>query len=129
MEGDLPTAPTVSRGVARSFRPLLRSTTLSPKAERVGKENLPILELRAADQVARVVEDEEARHATAVAEAQAISGIYVYALPHYLRYPKRRGLRSHLVQGRATRPERHPAFPGPDPQHSPSRGPRIAPYL
>lgn len=87
LEGDLPTAPSVSQSVARSFRRLLRTSNLSSEAERVARENLAILNLRAVDQVARVVEDQEARDKTVEAEAQAIPGIYVYALPHYLNFP------------------------------------------
>jgi hypothetical protein len=86
-DGDLPTAPSVSQGVARSFRRLLRTAALSPEAESVARENLAILNLRAADQTARIVEDQEAREKTAEAEAQAVPGIYVYALPHYLNFP------------------------------------------
>jgi hypothetical protein len=46
-----------------------------------------VLEERAANLVARAEEDQEAKEATEVAEAEAVPGIYVYTLPHYWRYP------------------------------------------
>lgn len=87
LEGDLPTAPTVALQVARAFRGLLGRAALSSEAQAVLKQNLIALEARAASEPAREHEDKEARVITSQAEAQAIPGIYVYALPHYLRYP------------------------------------------
>ena len=52
------------------------------------KQNLVILETacgkRSCSESTRI---RKARVVTSQAEAQAIPGIYVYALPHYLRYP------------------------------------------
>jgi hypothetical protein len=87
LDGDLPTAPTVARSCARPLRTMLRTLTLSPETEEYLRTNLAILERRAVSPAARVVEDEEARQATDIAESVAIPGIYVYALPHYLHYP------------------------------------------
>lgn len=87
LEGNLPSAPTVTLQVARAFRGFLTRTSLSAEAGSFLKHNLLILETRAASEVAREHEDKEARAVTSQAEAQAIPGIYVYALPHYLRYP------------------------------------------
>lgn len=86
-DGDLPTAPTVAQSVARKFRALLRTAVLSPEARSVLQANLLILEQRATDEAGREKETAAARTATIRAEAEAVSGIYVYSLPHYLRYP------------------------------------------
>ncbi len=87
LEGDVPTSPSVARSVSRRFRSMLRALVLSPETEQYLRTNLAVLESRATNEAARVVEDQEARQATDVAEAEAIPGIYIYALPHYLRYP------------------------------------------
>ena len=87
LDGDLPTAPSVAQAVARKFRTLLRSGRLSPAARRVLEINLDELDRRAGDELARVVEVERAKEQTEEAEARNEVGIYVYALPHYLRYP------------------------------------------
>jgi hypothetical protein len=60
---------------------------LSSNAEAVLRQNVAALEAGAESEAAREVEDKEARVVTSQAEAQAIPGVYVYALPHYLRYP------------------------------------------
>ena len=86
--GDLPTAPSVIRSACRPFRRLLRDvSTFSPETERVLRTNLAIMESRLIDADVKVVELENARQATGEAEAKAIPGVYVYALPHYLNYP------------------------------------------
>jgi hypothetical protein len=51
------------------------------------RQNVAVVESRAESEAAREVEDKEALIVTSQAEAQAIPGVYVYALPHYLRYP------------------------------------------
>ena len=87
LEGDLPTAPTVALSVARKFRSILKSKTLSGATRHYLETNLSELERRANDENARVVEVERAKEMTEQAEALNQVGIYVYALPHYLRYP------------------------------------------
>jgi len=87
LDGNLPTAPTVARGAARKFRSMLRSTTLSAAARSYMQTNLRELERRANDVTARVVEIKHAQEQTQVAEARNDIGIYVYALPYYMRYP------------------------------------------
>lgn len=87
LEGDLPTAPTVAQGVARKFRSILKNARLSDDARLVLSSNLVVLEERASDETSREQETVAALNATERAESEAISGIYVYALPHYLRYP------------------------------------------
>lgn len=87
LEGDLPTAPTVALGVARKFRALLRSGGLSRQASTYLEENLEELDRRANNETARAVETQRAKEQTEEAEARNDVGVYVYALPHYLRYP------------------------------------------
>ena len=87
LDGNLPTAPTVALGAARKFRSILRSSHLSAAARSYLETNLQELERRANDETARVVEVQRAKEQTQVAEARNEIGIYVYALPHYLRYP------------------------------------------
>lgn len=88
LDGDLPTAPAVIRSSCRPFRRILRDTpTLSPETERVLRTNLSIMESRLVEADVKVVELEDARQATGEAEAQALPGVYVYSLPHYLNYP------------------------------------------
>jgi hypothetical protein len=87
VEGNLPTAPTVAIQVARKFRSILNDGALSEPTQRYLRQNLVILEQRAESEVLREVEDTVALEATEEAEAEAVPGVYVYALPHYLRYP------------------------------------------
>jgi len=87
VDGDLPTAPTVALQVARKFRSILGDGVLSEDAQDYLRKNLVVLEQRAASEVAREVEDKEALEATEQAEAEAVPGVYVYTLPHYLRHP------------------------------------------
>jgi hypothetical protein len=87
LDGDLPRAPSVAQAVGRKFRTVLRTPGLSDGARLVLEANLAELDRRANDEVARVVEVEKAKEQTEEAEARNDVGIYVYALPHYLRYP------------------------------------------
>lgn len=87
LEGDLPTAPSVALQTARRFRTLLRRTRLSEAARAYVDNAATELERRANDETARVVEARRAKEQTERAEARNEAGIYVYALPHYLRYP------------------------------------------
>jgi hypothetical protein len=87
VEADLPTAPTVALAAARKFRSILRSPRLSPAARSYLETNLAELDRRADNETARLAEDQRAKEQTEAAEARHNSGIYVYALPHYLRYP------------------------------------------
>jgi hypothetical protein len=87
IENDLPIAPSVARQTAHRFRSLLRQKQLSPLVRTELERRLTILEERAADLGARKVEDAQAVEATSLAEENAVPGIYVYALPHYVRHP------------------------------------------
>jgi hypothetical protein len=86
-EGDLPTAPSVAQHSVRNVKRLLKDPTLSPSTRDVLVADLAVLEERATDPGARADEEREARVATVQAETAATAGIYVYALPHYLRFP------------------------------------------
>jgi len=87
LDGDLPTAPTVAQSSARKFRAIIKSKVLSASANDVLSANLLILEERASNSLIIERETAEALDASTSAEAEAIVGIYVYVLPHYLRHP------------------------------------------
>lgn len=87
LDGDLPSAPTVASQTAGRFRKLLRTVNFSPSARQRLEERLAILESRAADPDAQVAEEKQALAVTKAAEQHAEPGIYVYTLPHYIRYP------------------------------------------
>lgn len=87
LDADLPAAPAAALAAARKFRSILRSPHLSPSARSYLEANLPELERRADNEAARIAEDQFAKQQTEAAEARNDTGVYVYALPHYLRYP------------------------------------------
>ena len=86
-DDDVPTSPTLSLQAARRVRSWLKKTALSPelRAELVDLESR--LTSRAEDPAAQSREVEAAVEQTKSAEASGQPGIYVYTLPHYLRYP------------------------------------------
>ena len=87
MDGTIPAGPTLALQSARRLRTLLKRDDISPelRADWVTLEEQ--LTLRAEDRLA--VEAEEAATAMATSEAESVGtpGIYVYTLPHYLKYP------------------------------------------
>lgn len=87
LDGDLPTAPTVALGTARTFRRILKENKFSPEARSELERRLAILESRASDPNARAAEESDAIEATVEAEEHAVPGVYVYSLPHYVRHP------------------------------------------
>lgn len=87
LDGNLPTAPTVALAAARKFRTILKNTSLSGQARAYLEANLDELDRRANDTDRREEEAQRAQAQTQEAEARNEIGIYVYALPHYLRYP------------------------------------------
>jgi hypothetical protein len=87
LDGDLPTAPTVSLNAARTLRRILKQYEFTPSTKKVLDTRLAILESNAANPEAKNAEVVGAQEATSKAEDNAIPGVYVYALPHYLRYP------------------------------------------
>jgi hypothetical protein len=101
VDGDLATAPTLALQAARIFRRFLKSHDWSPEAHRYLERNLAELERRASDETARTVEVEQAKAQTERAESENAPGIYVYALPHYLRYPYEKSGRTLMKVGRS----------------------------
>ena len=87
LERDLPTATTVVIRVASRYRALLKLDVWSDDARRWLDDDLRVLEARGESTTARMAEDEQAHDLTAQVEQRNRPGVYVYALPHYLRYP------------------------------------------
>jgi hypothetical protein len=86
-DGEIPTAPSSAQTAGRKVRAWLKNAALSPtlRADLIAQEAL--IESRADDQQAQSEEIRDAVEATKAAESQGTPGIYVYTLPHYLRYP------------------------------------------
>jgi hypothetical protein len=99
IDGDLPSAPTVALAAARKFRSILKHAFLSGATRVYLGANLEELERRANDADRREEEVQRAQVQTQQAEARNEMGIYVYALPHYLRYPFEPDNGSPLDQG------------------------------
>jgi len=104
LDGSLPTATSVASMTARTFRRMLAEHEYSPETTAVLEDRLAILEARAADPAVRKAEERKAREATSKAEESAVVGIYVYSLPHYIRYPYEEGTERTLMKvGRSDR--------------------------
>jgi hypothetical protein len=87
LDGELPTAPTVALQTARTFRRILKENQFSPEARTELERRLTLLESHASDPSARADEDKHAIEKTVDAEERAVTGVYVYSLPHYVRHP------------------------------------------
>ena len=87
LDGNLPTAPTVALAAARRYRTVLKAPALSGAARSYLQANLDELERRANDPARLDEEVQRASEQTQQAEARNEVGVYVYALPHYIRYP------------------------------------------
>ena len=87
LDGELPAAPSLASQVARKLSAIVKWKDLSPSAREHLEQLLSRLERQANDEQSIEAEDSEARHQTARAESRQEVGIYVYALPHYLRHP------------------------------------------
>lgn len=87
LDGNLPTAPTVAQAAARRYRTALKARGLSVAARSYLQANLDELERRASDPIRLDEEAQRANVQTQQAEARNEVGIYVYALPHYIRHP------------------------------------------
>ncbi len=87
LDGSLPTAPTVALAAARRYRTVLRAPALSGAARTYLQANLDELERRANDPARLDEEAQRASEQTQQAEARNEVGVYVYALPHYIRHP------------------------------------------
>ena len=86
-DANLPTGPSVVLATERKLRAMLSTGEWSAEAREYLGDLLASLETQAHNVEARVREDEAAERQTAAVEAQAQAGIYVYSLPHYIRYP------------------------------------------
>ena len=87
LDGQVPASPTLAAQVASRVRQWLKKSGISPGL-REHLDQLHVgLQLRADDSVARSQELGKAAQRTADVEDRRTPGIYVYTLPHYLRYP------------------------------------------
>lgn len=87
LSGTVSQAPTVARGVAARIRRWLKTKDLSDSLRRALEEQETALSAVVNDSQASEAETEEAVAKSKEAEAENIPGIYVYTLPHYVRYP------------------------------------------
>ena len=87
LDGSLPTAPTIALATARRYRTVLKTPTLSAAIRASLQANLDELERRANDPTRLDEEEQLASEQTQQAEARNEVGVYVYALPHYIRHP------------------------------------------
>ena len=87
LDGNLPTAPTIALAAARRYRTMLKTPALSAAARSYLQANLNELERRASDPARLDEEAQRASEQTQQAEARNEVGVYVYALPHYIRHP------------------------------------------
>jgi len=87
LDGNLPTAPTVALAAARRYRTVLKTPGFSAAARAYLQANLDELERRASDPARLDQEAQQASQQTQQAEARNEVGVYVYALPHYIRHP------------------------------------------
>lgn len=87
LDGELPTAPSLASQVARKLSAIVKWKTLSTEARAHLQLLLEHLEQQATDEQSIEAEDSQAHRQTATAELRQEAGIYVYALPHYLRHP------------------------------------------
>jgi hypothetical protein len=86
-DGEIPKSPSMSLQGARRVRSWLKKRELSPSLRAALVEQESLLMSRAEDKQAQNEEVRDAVEATKVAESAGTPGIYVYTLPHYLRYP------------------------------------------
>lgn len=87
LDGEMPSSTAMSGQVASRIRTWLKRPDLSAAARLYLDELQSRLQQRSEDTSARTIEDKQARNKTEDTERQNIPGIYVYTLPHYLRYP------------------------------------------
>ncbi|MGH3894343.1 MAG: GIY-YIG nuclease family protein, partial [Rhodococcus qingshengii] len=82
-----PASATSIPATASRVRRWLTRTDLQDSTRRYLEALHAELQLRADDSMAKAVEDERAVQKTQLVESSDTPGIYVYTLPHYLRYP------------------------------------------
>jgi hypothetical protein len=86
-EGEMTASPSVASKHASRFRTWLKNPDLSPGLRAILASQLLEFEAVAANTVRREQEDQVAAQLTEEVESQGRAGIYVYTLPHYVRYP------------------------------------------
>src|ERR1019366_6712725 len=86
-EGTVSSSPSVARGVAGRVRKWLKTKPLSKQLHQALEEQEQLLNGVVNDSQASEAESEEAIEKSKAAEAENIGGIYVYMLPHYVKYP------------------------------------------
>lgn len=87
LHGTVSSSPWTAREVAGRIRKWLKTKTLSEQLRRALEEQEQLLNAVVHDTHATEAESEAAIEKSKAAEAENISGIYVYTLPHYVRYP------------------------------------------
>lgn len=87
LEGHIPDGPSLALAGARRIRSWLKTKDLSIELRQALTDQESLLMSRAEDKQAQVEEVTTAVKASEAAEATGTPGIYVYTLPHYLRYP------------------------------------------
>lgn len=87
LDGEVPRSPTLSAQVASRVRAWLKKPGLSPDVRDRLNDLHATLQVHSEDSAARSAEDSQAKQRTAEVEQSRVPGIYVYTLPHYLRYP------------------------------------------
>jgi len=87
--GDLPSAPTMIRECGTAMRGFLNRNyeLFSPETIKTLEDRILALKSIRIDPEAEESEDLRIRQRTQKAERQAVSGIYVYTLPHYRKHP------------------------------------------
>ena len=87
--GDLPSAPTMIRECGIAMRGFLNRhyARLSPGTIKVLESRIVTLSTVRIDPIAEENEDLRIQQRTQSAERQAVTGIYVYTLPHYRKHP------------------------------------------
>jgi len=102
LDGEVPNGPTPALAAMRALRRFMKDHDFTPAARQVLDDRLASLQAKATDQGALAVEEKGAKEATAAVEQAGTPGVYVYALPHYLRHPFDEGSgRTLLKVGRA----------------------------
>lgn len=86
-DGYIDSSPTPAAASARRIRSWLKTKPLSDELRRELTEQEAVLMAVAEDRQAQEEESERAVRASEDAEAAGTPGVYVYTLPHYLRYP------------------------------------------
>ena len=89
VESIAPSSPSIARQCASALRGFAKRhrESLSPATRLELQERAAKYDLSVADPAKREEEEQKLESQTSAAEKKEIPGIYVYALPHYLRYP------------------------------------------